>query len=77
MRKVLSQIVRSRRLALGLSIAELAKQAKVSSSYLYAIESGTRGNRLVELARIATALQTSFDELAGNALGTKREQKRG
>jgi len=48
---------------LGLTVKELAKRAKVSASYIYAIESGERGSHIDKLARIAQVLETSLVEL--------------
>ncbi|MHB1627706.1 MAG: helix-turn-helix transcriptional regulator [Bacilli bacterium] len=63
MKATLGGRIRERRLMLGLSVKELAKRARVSASYIYAIESGERGSHIDKLARIAQALETSLVEL--------------
>jgi transcriptional regulator with XRE-family HTH domain len=57
--------VRSLRLSRNLSVRELAEQAGVSMSYVYAIESGVRGSNLKKLSKIASALSISMTTLIG------------
>ncbi|RIV17106.1 XRE family transcriptional regulator [Alicyclobacillaceae bacterium I2511] len=49
-----------------LSVRELAKQAGVSVSYIYAIESGARGKNLDKLKQLAQALQIPLSQLWGD-----------
>ena len=55
--------VRTKRLEQGLKVKELADNAHVSASYIYAVEAGHRGSRLAELAGIARALGSTLVEL--------------
>lgn len=50
----------------GLSVKQLAERAGVSSSYIYAIESGTRGTNIKKLSRIATALGVPLSHIWDN-----------
>lgn len=63
MKATLGQRVKERRLMLGLSVQELAKRARVSASYIYAIEAGVRGSHVDKIARIAQALNTNLLEI--------------
>ena len=63
MRKNLGERVRERRLMKGMSVQELAQRARVSASYIYAIEAGARGSHIDKLTRIAQALETSLLDL--------------
>ena len=56
--------IQSRRRSLGMSVQELADQAQISASYLYAMEAGTRGNHFDKIVRIAEVLQLDLYELA-------------
>jgi transcriptional regulator with XRE-family HTH domain len=47
----------------GLSVKELAARAGVSQSYIYAIESGTRGTQATKLPTIASALGVPVADL--------------
>ena len=47
----------------GLSVKELADRAGVSQSYIYAIESGTRGANATKLSSIAQALGVPVADL--------------
>jgi transcriptional regulator with XRE-family HTH domain len=47
----------------GLSVKELATRAGVSQSYIYAIESGTRGAQATKLPIIASALGVPVADL--------------
>ncbi len=49
-----------------LSVRELAKQAGVSVSYIYAIEAGVRGKNLDKLKKLAEALQIPLAQLWGD-----------
>ncbi|MHB1685695.1 MAG: helix-turn-helix domain-containing protein [Bacilli bacterium] len=55
--------VRTKRLERGLKVKELAEQASVSASYIYAVEAGHRGSRFAELIRLARALDSTLVEL--------------
>src|SRR3712207_5858390 len=61
----LADQIRSRRLARDLSLAELARQAKISKAYLHQLESNLNGHRPSAeiLYRVAFALGTSVGEL--------------
>jgi transcriptional regulator with XRE-family HTH domain len=48
--------IKQLRKAQGMTVRELAERAGVSPSYIYAIESGTRGSQIKKLAAIAKAL---------------------
>lgn len=63
--ETLAARVQHYRLQKKLSVRELAKLADVSVSYVYAIESGTRGNNIVKLERIASALDVPLQALWG------------
>ncbi|MCY0869064.1 MAG: helix-turn-helix transcriptional regulator [Firmicutes bacterium] len=67
MKSVLGERVRERRLALGLSVQEVARRAKVSASYIYAIEAGVRGSQIAKLARVAEALDIDLATLYRSA----------
>ncbi|CAM3848835.1 helix-turn-helix domain-containing protein [Alicyclobacillus pomorum] len=61
----LAERVKYYRLQQQLSVRDLAKRANVSVSYVYAIESGSRGHNIVKLERIAKALGVSLSTLWG------------
>ncbi len=50
-----------------MSVRELAAASNVSVSYIYAIESGSRGSNVAKLGRIAQALQVQLSDLWGDA----------
>jgi transcriptional regulator with XRE-family HTH domain len=64
--ETLASRVKQYRLQKQLTVRELAKLAGVSVSYVYAVESGTRGNNLVKLERIAKALEVPLSALWGD-----------
>ena len=49
-------LIRERRIRRGMRVRDLAEAARVSASYIYAIESGNRGNHIEKLAAIARTL---------------------
>ncbi len=51
------------RVSRNLSVRQLAAQAGVSVSYIYAIEAGMRGHSIEKLERIADALSVPLNEL--------------
>ncbi len=59
----LGERIQTQRQSLGLSVAELAKRACVSVSYVYAIEAGHRGSQIRKLAQLARALDLAPAEL--------------
>ncbi|QRF24283.1 helix-turn-helix transcriptional regulator [Alicyclobacillus sp. TC] len=59
----LSENVKYYRTVKGMSVRELAMKAGVSSSYIYAIESGARGSNLTKLEKIAEALEVPLQRL--------------
>lgn len=59
----LAKRVRRYRLEQQLSVREVASRAGVSVSYVYAIESGDRGNNLIKLGKVAKALGVSLSQL--------------
>jgi len=59
----LGEHVKTLRLKQSMNVRELAKSAGVSVSYIYAIESGSRGSHVVKLEHIAKALGVSLTEL--------------
>ncbi len=61
--------VRTLRREKNLSVRELAEQAGVSASYVYAIESGARGSNLKKLGKIAAVLSVSISTLIGESDG--------
>ena len=63
MKQTLAERVRERRLYLDLSVQELAKRARVSASYIYAIEAGSRGSHIDKIARIAQALEVKLIDI--------------
>jgi len=63
MKSTLAERVKEHRLSSGLSVQELARQAKVSASYIYAIESGARGSHIDKITRIAQVFQVPVTEL--------------
>ncbi|MCY0876891.1 MAG: helix-turn-helix transcriptional regulator [Firmicutes bacterium] len=63
MKSTLAERVKERRTQAGLSVQELARRAKVSASYIYAIESGARGSHIDKITRIAQALGASVSDL--------------
>ena len=63
MKETLGHRVRELRLQNGLSVQELARMAKVSASYIYAIEAGSRGSHVDKLTRIAQILGTNLTDL--------------
>jgi transcriptional regulator with XRE-family HTH domain len=60
----LGRVIRSRRQALGLSQAALAKRAGISQPYLSQVEAGARG----EAQQVKALLGEVFDELSGRWL---------
>lgn len=61
----IGQRVKQLRLAQSLNVRELAERAGVSASYIYAIESGSRGSHVVKLELIANALGVPLSVLLG------------
>src|SRR4030095_5801093 len=61
----ISEVIRSRRAALGLSQAELAKKAGVSLRQLARYEAGDQQPVLSAAVALADALGISMDQLAG------------
>lgn len=59
-------MVRARRRAVGLTLAELSERAGLSANYLQTIEAGTRDVSLSSLEAIATALDVTPGELLGD-----------
>jgi transcriptional regulator with XRE-family HTH domain len=60
------KILKSKREAFNMSIADVAREADISPSMLSRIESGEREDlRLSTAARLCEVLQLSLDELAG------------
>lgn len=69
--------IRERREQQGLKLESLAKQVKISKSYLSQIETGARGRKMNYplLMRIAKALETTPDYLMnGDANGEETER---
>lgn len=60
-------IVRSRRLALGISQEELAARAKVHRTYIGSVERGERNISLLNIHAIANALGATAGELLTEA----------
>jgi len=58
--------IRSRRRARGLSQESLAALAQLDRSYMSSVERGLRNISVLNLARIAAALETSVWELLGS-----------
>lgn len=73
----LSELIRSRREGLGLSIREVARRAGVSPGAVLRLESGDRQGRMETLDKIARVLGITGDELqsaiGGEALGSREE----
>ncbi len=63
MMESLREKMKQRRLLLQRSVADVAREAGVSVSYIYAIEAGTRGSSIKKLARIARVLGLQSTEL--------------
>lgn len=63
MKRTLGARVRERRLALGITVQELALRAGVSASYVYAIEAGERGSHIDKIIRIAQALEAPLSDI--------------
>jgi transcriptional regulator with XRE-family HTH domain len=61
----LGQRVRELRLSKAMKVRQLAHTAGVSASYIYAIESGTRGSHVSKLELIAHALGVPLSVLLG------------
>lgn len=59
----LGRKVKKLRTQRGLTVKQLAEKAGVSASYIYAIESGTRGTNIKKLARIASALGVLLSDI--------------
>ncbi len=55
--------VKARREALGLTQEDLAHRARIHRTYLSDVERGTRNLALVNIERLAAALETSMAEL--------------
>lgn len=55
--------IREKRLAVGISLRELARRADVSASYLSDIELGENEPTASKIQRIAKALHTPVDKL--------------
>ena len=56
-------LIYNRRQELQITRSELAKSADVSESYIYAIESGRRGNDLIKITRIARVLELCMEQV--------------
>ncbi|WP_235587020.1 helix-turn-helix domain-containing protein [Ferroacidibacillus organovorans] len=63
MKSGLGARMKERRKQIGMSVQELALRSRVSVSYIYAIEAGSRGSHIDKLTRIAQALGMTIDEL--------------
>jgi transcriptional regulator with XRE-family HTH domain len=50
----------------NMSVRNLAKEAHVSVSYIYAIEAGARGNNASKLGQLAEALGVKLSDLWGD-----------
>lgn len=50
-----------------LTVQELANKAKVSASYIYAIEAGMRGSHIDKLYRICKQLELKLDDICYRA----------
>lgn len=59
-------MVRARRRAVGLTLAELSDRAGLSANYLQTVEAGTRDVSLSSVDAIATALGVTPGELLGD-----------
>ena len=64
--------LRTLRLAAGLSVPALAAAAGVTAQAIRYLEAGSRAPSLETAARLAKALGTSIDELAGVAPAAKK-----
>lgn len=62
-RKIFGRNVRKRRAALGLSQEELAERAELHRTYIGDIERGLRNVSLINIWRIASALELQVHEL--------------
>jgi len=62
-KRVFGRNVRKRRVALGLSQEELAERAELHRTYIGDIERGLRNVSLINIWKIATALELSAHEL--------------
>jgi len=60
-------VVRSRRLALGISQEELAARAKVHRTYIGSVERGERNISLLNIHAVAMALGTTAGSLLSEA----------
>jgi transcriptional regulator with XRE-family HTH domain len=63
--RAIGHAIRSRRRAHGLSQESLAALAQIDRSYMSSVERGLRNISVLNLARIATALDVSVLELLG------------
>lgn len=63
----IAEQIRSARIALGMSVKELADRAQISVSYLYAIESGERGSHIDKLYRVCKQLGLKLDDVCSQA----------
>jgi transcriptional regulator with XRE-family HTH domain len=72
-----SALLKELRVARGLSVAELAEAAAVSSPYIWQIESGRRQNPSGEkLQRLATALGVTIADLIVKGRGKRLDVRR-
>ncbi len=65
-RRKIGQIIKTRRLSLGMSQIKLAQKiGKHSSTYIALIENGQRNIRVVDLICLAEAIGTTVSHIAG------------
>ena len=65
--RVIGQTIRTYRLDRGLSQESLADRANIDRSYMSGIERGLRNISILNIARIASALDVSIRDLVGEA----------
>jgi transcriptional regulator with XRE-family HTH domain len=68
----LGEVIRARRVELGLSQEKLAEQCGFDRTYISMLERGKRNPSLINLLRLAKGLKTSVSKLTEVYDGTKR-----
>lgn len=70
-------VVRSKRIAAGLTQESLAEKAKLHPTYISMVERGVRNPTLEAAAQIAEALKTGLPELLAEAIGKSPGKDKG
>lgn len=68
--------LKKRREQLKMSVEEVAKAAKVSPAFIYAVEAGTKKPSIIKAGLIAQAVRSTVDEIFLPGLSTNGRRRR-